>query len=77
MAPDEGRKIKAVISEFLSATIGFPSYGKLEINSIKKEKNQVEVHGKVDVGGLLEYKWMNFTIVLDENFRLLSYERVG
>lgn len=74
IASEEAKKIKTIITEFLYATHGY-SVGKVDIDSMKKHENQIEIHGKYDVGGLIAYKWVKFTMVLDANYRLLSYER--
>lgn len=74
MASDEIKKIKTIITEFLYATHGY-GVGKVEIERVKKQENQIEAHGKFDIGGLMAYRWVNFTIVLDANYRLVSYER--
>ena len=74
IASEEGRKIKTIITEFLYATHGY-GVGKVEIDSMKKHENQIEIHGKYDIGGILAFKWVKFTMVLDADYRLLSYER--
>ena len=75
VAPDEARKIMRIITEFLNATHGAWNVGKIQIKSIKKQQNQIEIIGKVDMGTIFEYKWVNFTVVLDSQYRLVSYER--
>lgn len=75
VAPDEARKIMRIITEFLNATHGAWNVGKVEIKSIKKQQDRVEIMGKVDTGSIFEYKWVNFTMVLDSQYRLISYER--
>lgn len=75
VAPEEAKKLKALITDFLYATHGAWSVGKVELLSIIKEQNKIKVKGKYDVGGFIEYKWINFTMVLDTQYRLISYER--
>lgn len=75
VAPEEGRKIKRLVTDFLYATHGYWGVKSVELDSIKKQQNQIEIHGKYDAGGLVETKWVHFTIVFDTQYRLISYER--
>lgn len=75
VAPEEARRINRLITDFLYATHGAWTVKTIKLLSIKKEQNQIKIKGKFDVGGLAQYKWIDFTMVLDTQYRLISYER--
>lgn len=75
VAPNEAKKVMSIVTEFLKATHGAWNVGKVDIQSIKKQPDQIEIIAKVDMGGIFEYKWVNFTMILDSQYRLISYER--
>jgi len=75
IAPEEARRIKELITQFLYATYGSWVVSKVEIDSINKQEKQIEVSGKFDTGSIFEEKWSYFTIKLDAQYRLISYQR--
>jgi len=75
VAPEEAKKIKNLVTEFLYATHGSWSVNYIKLESIKIQQNQIEVKGTFDSGGLFETKIVSFTILMDSRYRLISYER--
>lgn len=75
VAPEEARKLRKLVTDFLYATHGSWNVATVEFQSIKKSQNQIEIDGTFDSGGFLETKIVSFTIVLDVQYRLISYER--
>jgi hypothetical protein len=72
--PEEIRRIKRQITEFLYATHGY-LIRDVQIISLKRKESQIEIKGKYNEGSFLEAKIVNFTMMLDEYYRLVSYER--
>jgi hypothetical protein len=75
IAPEEAGRLKDFITNFLVATHGAWNVTGVVITSIKKTQNQIEVKGTFDGGTLFVVKIVSFTIVLDSNYHLVSYER--
>lgn len=75
MAPEEAGKLKDFIANFLYSTHGFWNVSDVVLKSIKKTANQVEVKGTFNGGTIFQVKTIDFTILLDSNYHLISYER--
>ena len=75
VAPEEAAKLKKFVEDFLGATHGLRNVSNVVITSIKKIQDQIEVKGTFDGGPIFQIKIINFTIVLDSNYSLISYER--
>ncbi|HML02979.1 MAG TPA: hypothetical protein VK487_06360 [Candidatus Bathyarchaeia archaeon] len=75
IAPEEGRRLKDFITNFLESTHGLFNVSDVVLKSIKKTASQIEVKGTFDGGTLFQVKTVSFTIVVDSNYHLISYER--
>ena len=70
VAPEEAKKIKELVTNFLYSIHGY-SVSNVDFDVVKKETSKITIKGSYDLSG----KSLEFTLELDDQYRLLSYER--
>ena len=75
MAPDEAKKIKEVVTNFLKAVHG-EAVGNIDFDEMKKEQDKISLHGSYQVRSRLgRSRAVTFKMELDNDNHLLLYIR--
>ena len=75
MAPDEAKKIKEVVTNFLKAVHG-EAVGNIDFDEMKKEQDRVLLHGTFQTRSRIGRTHSTvFTMELDKQNQLISYSR--